>query len=53
MVHQTHHLIYQHICAPLHTEQCGKIIDKEQKNFHGGMTTAEGMEIQKQLSQRR
>ena len=30
-----------------------KKIDKEQKNFHDGMTSAEGMEIQKQLPLRR
>ena len=45
MVHQTHHLIYQHICAPLHsTKHCikkvkqerWKIIIKEQKYFHDG-----------------
>ena len=32
MVHQTHHLINQHICAPLRTEQC--IVKQERwKNY--------------------
>ena len=34
----------------MYYKQDGTIINKEQKNFHDGMTSAEEMEIQKQLS---
>ena len=33
----------------LKNKKDGKIINKEQKNFHDGMTSAEEIEIQKQL----